>query len=165
MPTRRRPTDRPVIATIGYERARIEDFVRTLREAGIATLLDIRARAWSRRSDYAQRRFAAALEAAGIGYRHIPALGSPDAARQAAKAGDEDGFERHYRAQLATPAAQSALAEVLAVAGDAPVCLMCYERDPRDCHRQFTAAALEAMGGPAPRHLFVAAPPPADGLL
>lgn len=162
----RRPEKRsPSIATIGYERAAMADFIRTLAEAGIATLIDIRANAWSRRGDFTARPLADALSAAGISYRHLPALGSPDAARHAARAGDATGFERHYRAQLATPAAKTALAEVLATAAQAPVCLMCYERDPRDCHRRLTAEALASMADIEPRHLFVAAARPDGALL
>ena len=153
------------IATIGYERAKLDDFLRTLRAAGVKTLFDIRANAWSRRSEYAAKRLEAALAAVGIDYRHLPSLGSPDPARDAAKAGDAAGFERHYRAQLATEAARESLGVVADAAARAPVCLMCYERDPRDCHRRLTADALQAMTGHAPRHLIVAAEPAPGALL
>ena len=156
---------RSPIATIGYERAKLDDFLRTLREAEIGILFDIRANAWSRRSEFVAKRLAAALAAAGIDYRHLPSLGSPDPARDAARAGDAAGFERHYRAQLATEAARDGLAVVAEAAARGPVCLMCYARDPRDCHRRLTADALQAMTGDAPRHLFVAAEPAPGTLL
>ncbi|MEX2202380.1 MAG: DUF488 domain-containing protein [Dongiaceae bacterium] len=156
---------RSPIATIGYERAKLADFLRTLRESGIAILFDIRANAWSRRSEFAAKRLEAALTEAGIAYRHLPSLGSPDPARDAAKAGDGAGFERHYRAQLETEAARDGLAMVANAAARGPVCLMCYERDPRDCHRRLTADALRAMTGHAPRHLFVASEPTQGTLL
>ncbi|MEX0809412.1 MAG: DUF488 domain-containing protein [Dongiaceae bacterium] len=155
---------RPV-ATIGYERAKLPDFLRTLREAGVTILFDIRANAWSRRSAFAAKRLDAALAEAGIAYRHLPALGSPDPARDAARAGDAAGFERHYRAQLETGEARAALKLVAEQAARAPICLMCYERDPRDCHRRMTADALQAMTGHEPRHLFVASEPPQGSLL
>ncbi|MEX2297983.1 MAG: DUF488 domain-containing protein [Dongiaceae bacterium] len=153
------------VATIGYERAKLADFLRTLRAVGVTILFDIRANAWSRRSEFAAKRLDAALAEAGIAYRHLPALGSPDPAREAAKAGDAAGFERHYRAQLDTEAARDGLAIVADAAARGPVCLMCYERDPRDCHRLITADALRALTGHEPRHLFVATEPPQGTLL
>lgn len=150
---------RPAICTIGYERAKIEDFVEALREADVATLIDIRAKAFSRRSEFNARKLAASLQEAGIGYLHLPALGSPDPARDAAKSGDLKKFERLYRKQLATKEAEAALARVLEMASAAPVCLMCYEREPAECHRQFTIEPLEARRGEKARHLFAAAAP------
>jgi len=155
----------PMIATIGYERAALDDFIRTLRDAGIAILFDVRANAWSRRPEFGARKLADALAGVGIGYHHLPALGSPEPARAAAAAGDGAGFERHYRAQLETAAARAALDEILAAASDVPVCLMCYERDVRDCHRRMTVVPLAAATGQPPRHLTVASPPPAGSLL
>ena len=99
-----------------------------------------------------------------IAYLHLPALGSPDPARDAAKSGDLKKFERLYRQQLATVAAEAALTRVLEMASAAPVCLMCYEREPSECHRQFTIEPLEARSGQKARHLF-AAPPAKQGSL
>ena len=149
--------------TIGYERAALVDFIAALRAADVATLIDIRAKAWSRRGEFTARKLAASLKEAGIDYLHLPALGSPDAARDAAKSGDLARFETLYRAQLATEAAQAALDRVAEMAAAAPVCLMCYEREPSECHRQFTVAELQPHLGAA-RHLF-AAPPVKQGTL
>ena len=150
---------RPAICTIGYERAKLENFIEALHTAEVATLIDIRAKAFSRRSEFNAKKLAASLQEAGIGYLHLPALGSPDPARDAAKSGDLKKFEKLYRAQLATKEAEAALARVLEMASAAPVCLMCYEREPSECHRQFTIEPLEARSGEKARHLFAAAAP------
>ena len=156
---------RPAICTIGYERAKLDDFIDALRAADVATLIDIRAKAFSRRSEFNAKKLAASLKEAGIGYLHLPSLGSPDPARDAAKSGDLKKFETLYRAQLATPEAEAALTRVLAMASAAPVCLMCYEREPAECHRQFTIEPLEARSGGKARHLFAAAAPAQRSLL
>ncbi len=160
-----RAMERPAICTIGYERATLEDFIDALREAGVATLIDIRARAFSRRSEFNAKKLAASLQEAGIGYLHLVALGSPDAARAAAKSGDLKRFEKLYRTQLATPAAQQSLDRVLELASAAPVCLMCYEREPSECHRQFTIEPIETRRGERARHLFAAPPAKQRSLL
>ena len=156
---------RPAICTIGYERAKLDDFIDALRAADVATLIDIRAKAFSRRSEFNAKKLAASLKEAGIGYLHLPSLGSPDPARDAAKSGDLKKFETLYRAQLATPEAEAALTRVLAMASAAPVCLMCYEREPAECHRQFTIEPLEARSGRKALHLFAAAAPAQRSLL
>lgn len=156
--------ERTAICTIGYERAKLADFIAALREAHVATLIDIRAKAFSRRSEFNANALAASLKEAGIGYLHLPSLGSPDPARDAAKSGDLKKFEKLYRKQLATKDAEAALARVLEMAAAAPVCLMCYEREPSECHRQFTIEPLEARSGEKALHLF-AAPPVKQGSL
>lgn len=156
---------RPAICTIGYERAKLDDFIDALRAADVATLIDIRAKAFSRRSEFNAKKLAASLKEAGIGYLHLPALGSPDPARDAAKSGDLTKFEKLYRAQLATPEAEAALARVLEMASAAPVCLMCYEREPAECHRQFTIEPLEARSGQKAKHLFAVDPPKQASLI
>jgi uncharacterized protein (DUF488 family) len=153
------------ICTIGYERAKLVDFIAALREADVATLIDIRAKAFSRRSEFNAKKLAASLQEAGIGYLHLPSLGSPDPARDAAKSGDLKKFERLYRKQLATPEAEAALGRVLAMASAAPVCLMCYERAPEECHRQFTIEPLEARSGEKARHLFASEGPKQGSLI
>jgi uncharacterized protein (DUF488 family) len=159
-----RAMTKPAICTIGYERAKLADFLAALREADVGVLIDIRARAFSRRSEFNAKKLAASLKEAGIDYLHLPALGSPDPAREAAKSGDPIKFERLYRQQLATKEAEAALTRVQELASATPVCLMCYEREPSECHRQFTIEPLEARSGEKARHLF-AAPPAKQGSL
>jgi len=160
-----RAMTKPSLCTIGYERAKLVDFLAALREAEVATLIDIRAKAFSRRSEFNAKKLAAALQEAGIGYLHLPALGSPDPARDAAKSGDLTKFEKLYRTQLATPEAEAALARVLEMASTAPVCLMCYEREPAECHRQYTIEPLEARSGQKARHLFASEGPRQGSLI
>ena len=70
--------------TIGYEKARLADFVATLVETGIETLIDVRDRPISRRPGFSKRQLAAALEEAGIFYVGLTALGTPPEGREAA---------------------------------------------------------------------------------
>ncbi|WP_270934451.1 DUF488 domain-containing protein [Falsiroseomonas oryzae] len=137
------------VATIGYEGATPDRLVAALREAGVTTLVDVRALANSRRPGFAKRALSAALEEAGIGYRHLPALGTPAAGRQAARSGRPEAMRRIFAAHLAGTEPQAALAELGALARLEPVCLLCLEADPAQCHRTLVA---EALGLPV-RHL------------
>lgn len=119
------------------------------------TLADIRFHPFSRRPEFRQGALRGAVERAGIAYRHFKDLGNPPPGRAAAMAGDMATYRRLFLAHLDTPAARRALAEVVALATDGPLCLMCLERDPRGCHRLMVAERLRGDAGLAPAHLIV----------
>jgi uncharacterized protein (DUF488 family) len=120
------------------------------------TLVDVRALANSRRPGFAKRALTAALEEAGIGYLHIPALGTPAEGRAAVREGRPEEMRRIFAARLAGVEAQAALAGLSAQARRQPLCLLCLEADPARCHRTLVA---EAVGLPV-RHLSAATPDP-----
>jgi uncharacterized protein (DUF488 family) len=128
--------------TIGYEGAAPGAFLASLRAAGVATLVDVRAVANSRKAGFAKRALSAALAEAGIGYDHLPALGTPAAGRQAARAGQTATMHRIFRAHMAGTEAQAALAALSARARREPVCILCFEADPARCHRTLVAEAV-----------------------
>jgi uncharacterized protein (DUF488 family) len=133
------------VATIGYEGATVPGFLAALRAADVGLLVDVRAVASSRRPGFAKSRLAANLEEAGIGYRHLRALGTPADGRAAARAGRHDEMRRVFAEQLATDAAQAALDEVAGLVRDGTrLCLLCFEARPEHCHRLLVADALQA---------------------
>ena len=134
---------RRAVATVGYQAATVDSFLRALREAGIGLLVDVRAVASSRRPGFSKSRLAANLAEAGIGYVHLRALGTPAEGRAAARAGRHARMRAVYLRHLASHEAQAELAELADLVGaDRPVCLLCFEADPAHCHRSMVAAAL-----------------------
>jgi len=134
----------PTLATIGYEGATVASFLDALTAARIGLLVDVRALASSRRPGFAKTRLAANLAEAGIDYLHLRGLGTPADGRAAARAGRHEEMRRVFAEHLATPAAQAEL-DVLAGLvrdGERRVCILCFEADPRHCHRSLVAAAL-----------------------
>ena len=75
------------------------------------------------------------LKEAGIDYVHLKALGTPPEGREAARKGRHDVLERVYAAQLDTPEAAADGARMVALAEEKPSALLCFERDPAQCHR------------------------------
>lgn len=144
-----------MLATIGYEKATPEDFVETLRAGNIEILVDIRDRAQSRRRGFSKTALANAVESAGIQYMHLRALGDPKEGRDAARAGNYEEFKRIFGAVLASEPAQIALDEVIKLARVNRICLMCYERDHRYCHRKIVSDAIEKTLGVKAVHLGV----------
>lgn len=133
------------LATIGYEGASVESFLRALKNAKVELLVDIRAVASSRRPGFSKNALAANLAKAGIDYLQLRGLGTPADGRAASRAGRYDELERIYGEHLATPEAQEQLATLIQVVrGGRRACLMCYEADHRHCHRRIVAEAVAA---------------------
>lgn len=142
----------PSIFTIGYEQATIDEVVDALSKAGVKRLIDVRAVAASRRPGFSKTALAATLNAAGLAYEHLRALGTPKEGREAARRGDMAALEAIYAGQLEMPEAQAQAAVMLDRAAAEPTALLCYERDPAECHRTLL---LDAVAKDVPRvHLF-----------
>jgi uncharacterized protein (DUF488 family) len=122
--------------TIGYEQATSAAVLDELARAKVDLLVDVRAVAASRRPGFSKRQIAAGLDERGIGYLHRRGLGTPKEGRLAARSGDAATMLRIYEKHLKTPQAREELDELTALVGSGRrVCLMCYERDPHQCHR------------------------------
>ena len=130
--------------TIGYQQAKPAAVLGELKRVKIDLLVDTRAVAASRRPGFSKRQLAASLDEAGIAYIHLQKLGTPAEGRQAARAGDFEALWRIYDKHIKTPEAQAALGELLAlIKSGKRVCLLCYERDPNECHRSRIAALVK----------------------
>jgi uncharacterized protein (DUF488 family) len=135
------------VFTIGYEGADLDRFLTTLKDAGVETLADVRAVALSRKRGFSKSALRDALSGHGIGYEHFIKLGTPKEGRQAARAGDGDLMRRIYCDEvLATQDAQEAFRDLEALAASRPICLLCFERDPANCHRRVLAQRLASRG-------------------
>jgi uncharacterized protein (DUF488 family) len=130
------------IFTIGYEQATQAAVVAALREAGVALLADVRYLPLSRRAGFSKNSLKVAVEEAGIAYRHFKHLGTPADGRAAARRGDHAVLSRIYGGQLELPEALAQMAELRALAEQAPVALLCYERNAAECHRHLLFDAL-----------------------
>ncbi|WP_421936271.1 DUF488 family protein [Phenylobacterium sp.] len=144
-----------MLNTIGYEGARPEDLIRTLQAAGISVLFDVRDRAQSRRPGFSKSALSQSLADAGIAYVHYRELGDPKEGREAARAGDIVTFRKIFAAVLERPDAVAAVAAVADASTKADVCMLCYERDPGQCHRTLIADKIETITGQKTRHLGV----------
>ena len=116
--------------TIGYSKRSLDEFIGMLREHGVLVLADIRLWAGSRfKPEFSKNRLAAALEASGIAYVHLKALGNEGKFNGAGRVvlhDPEDGF--------------AALTELLERNGS--VAIMCLERNVNECHRMNVAVEM-----------------------
>ncbi|MBW8816293.1 MAG: DUF488 domain-containing protein [Caulobacterales bacterium] len=127
------------LATIGYEAAPQARVIDTLKAAGVEVLIDVRAVAASRRAGFSKGILSASLEDAGIEYVHLRELGTPKEGRIAARHGRTAQMREIFEAHLAEPKAQLQLAQAIEIAKARKAALLCYEADPKGCHRTIVA--------------------------
>jgi len=152
------------IGVYGFDQAA---FLRSLAEAEVELLLDVRQRRGVRGSEYPwanAQRLQAALEGAGIGYSHLKELAPTTEMRQLQYAEDERrGEGKRSRTVLAPAYVERYTEEVLDRVdlepvvrwiGDASAALLCVERDPEACHRSLIAELLRRQHGFEIEHLL-----------
>jgi len=132
------------IFTIGYEGTTVGEFLAALKGAGVERVIDVRALPLSRRPGFSKSPLRAALEESGIEYFHLKALGTPAEGRAAARAGRHEDLERIYAGQLELPEAMAQSAQMIELAEEKPSALLCFEREPRHCHRTLLLDAIAA---------------------
>jgi uncharacterized protein (DUF488 family) len=131
------------LATIGYQGATPESFLRALAGARVELLVDIRAVASSRRPGFSKTKLAANVAQAGIDYLHLRALGTPADGRAAARAGRHAEMRKIFLAHMSEDEAQDALEDLAQIVRSGRrVCLLCFEADPAHCHRNIVASML-----------------------
>jgi uncharacterized protein (DUF488 family) len=140
----------PLVRTVGHSTRTLEELIELLRAHGVTRLVDVRTVPRSRHNPQFNRdTLPDALRAAGIAYVHMPGLGglrhpradSPNTAWR------NDSF-RGFADYMQTPRFAISLEELLALARQGPVALMCAEALPWRCHRSLIADALLARGIP-----------------
>ena len=145
----------------------LESFLRALRDAGVALLIDVRQRRGVRGSEYAwanSARLQAALADAGIEYRHHKELAPTTELRQLQYREDaRTGVGKRSRTELAPDFRERYTKEILdrvdlepiveSLPRDAVTALLCVERDPEACHRSLIAERLAGGHGIPVTHL------------
>ena len=118
------------------------EFLAALKAAGVQLVIDVRALPLSRRPGFSKSPLRAALDEAGIDYIHLKALGTPAEGRSAARAGQAEELKRIYAGQLDLPEAIVQAEQMRELASDKPSALLCYEREPAQCHRSLLLDAV-----------------------
>jgi len=136
------------IYTIGHSNRSAADFFALLEGHSVELLCDVRTVPKSRHNpQFGQQELVPSLEAAGIRYEHMAALGGLRKPRKDSVNGAwrNDSF-RGYADHMATPEFQAALAVLIERAQTLRTAVMCAEAVPWRCHRSLIADALLAHG-------------------
>ncbi len=146
----------PDIYTIGHSTRPQEEFIDLLRHYGIVTLVDIRVIPRSRHNpQFNREELEHALPASGIRYMHLGQLGGlrHGLGRESPNTGWRNASFRAYADYMQTAPFRQGIAELLTLAHDGPVALMCAEAVPWRCHRSLVADAL-VVRGLVVRHIY-----------
>jgi len=132
------------IGTIGHSTRSIEEFIRILKAHAIEELVDIRTIPRSRHNPQFNRdTLPESLAAAGIEYRHIPALGGLRKPRpDSVNTGWRNASFRGFADYMQTPEFKTALDELITRAKVKRQAIMCAEAVEWRCHRSLIADAL-----------------------
>ncbi len=136
------------IFTIGHSTRPIGEFLDVLKAYRIGMLVDVRTIPRSRYNPQFDREtLPGALEAAGVGYRHLPGLGGLRHARpDSPNTGWRNASFRGFADYMLSPEFARSLDELIVLARRDTVAIMCAEAVPWRCHRMLIADALLVRG-------------------
>lgn len=124
-----------VLFTIGYEGKTIESFINQLIKNDIRLLCDVRKNPISRKFGFSKTKIQHILNTIGIEYIHIPELGIESQKRINLESNfDYQQLFQEYRISL--PQRKKYLEYVyFLLSSNVRIALMCYEKEPKMCHR------------------------------
>lgn len=141
-----------ILFTAGYERMSLPNLIEVIGVNQITHLIDIRANPFSRRREFCKASLDKTCSANGLEYLHFPELGIPARIRKSYLPGRRVELLSLYRTVL-LPNAEKAVLSLLAIAKTYNLLLLCYEMNPRDCHRWVLAQSIHAISGITVREL------------
>jgi len=133
----------PTLFTIGYEGLSLERYLRILITNNVKLLCDVRKNAFSMKYGFSKAILQKACEGVGIHYVHISALGIENTYRESLLCqADYDALFSYYEANTLRENWSALLYVKSLLDTYGRICLTCYEKDPRQCHRTRIAYAL-----------------------
>jgi uncharacterized protein (DUF488 family) len=136
------------IYTIGHSTRPVAEFLEMLAAHGVRRLVDVRTVPRSGHNpQYGKEALAAAVEAEGIRYQHLPGLGGLRRPRaDSINQGWRNTSFRGYADYMQTAEFAQSLDTLIGVAAMEPTAIMCAEAVPWRCHRSLIADALIVRG-------------------
>jgi uncharacterized protein (DUF488 family) len=132
------------VLTIGHSTHPIDEFIRMLHTNAVDLVADVRSIPKSRHNpQFGDDELRISLPDAGIEYRRLAGLGGlRHTTKQSVNTAWRNTSFRGYADYMQTPAFEEALAELIELAGDHRVAIMCAEAVPWRCHRSLIGDAL-----------------------
>jgi len=138
----------PLVMTIGHSTHTLGEFIRLLQAHGATCVVDVRTVPRSRHNpQFNKACLPRSLRKAGLEYVHAPGLGGlRHAIRDSANVGWRNASFRGYADYMQTPEFAQSLEELIRLASQGRIVLMCAEAVPWRCHRSLIADALLVRG-------------------
>ena len=144
----RRPRPGPIVLTIGHSTHTLEEFIPLLQAHAVSRVVDVRTVPRSRHNpQFNKTSLPGSLKKAGLGYVHMPGLGGlRHAQRDSINVGWRNASFRGYADYMQTPEFEHSLEELIQLAKEEQIAIMCAEAVPWRCHRSLIADALLIRG-------------------
>ena len=138
----------PIVLTIGHSTRMLEEFIVLLQAHGATRIVDVRTVPRSRHNpQFNKTLLPSSLEKAGLGYVHLPGLGGLRHAQpDSVNVGWRNATFRGYADYMQTPEFEQSLDELIQLANQERIVLMCAEAVPWRCHRSLIGDALLIRG-------------------
>jgi uncharacterized protein (DUF488 family) len=146
--TLRKDEPSPLVMTIGHSTHTLEEFIHLLQAHGASCVADVRTVPGSRHNpQFNKDSLPGSLKKAGLGYVHLPGLGGlRHAKRDSPNMGWQNASFRGYADYMQTPEFAKSIEELVRLANQEQIVLMCAEAVPWRCHRSLIADALLVRG-------------------
>src|SRR5215469_10828967 len=140
--------DAPVVLTIGHSTRPLDEFIQLLQAHDVSCVVDVRTIPRSAHNpQFNKASLPRALKKAGVGYVHLPGLGGLRHAKpDSPNMGWRNTSFRGFADYMQTEEFQENLAELIELANEHRLAMMCAEAVPWRCHRSLIADALMVRG-------------------
>jgi uncharacterized protein (DUF488 family) len=138
----------PIVLTIGHSTRTLDEFIRLLQAHAVSRVVDVRTVPRSRHNpQFNKASLPVSLKKVGLGYFHMPRLGGlRHPQRDSLNIGWRNASFRGYADYMQTPEFEQSLEELIQLASQDRIALMCAEAVPWRCHRSLIADALLVHG-------------------
>jgi len=137
-----------VVLTIGHSTRPLAEFIGLLETHAVSWVVDVRTVPRSRHNpQFNKDSLPESLSKAGLGYVHMPGLGGLRRAKpDSLNVGWRNASFRGYADYMQTPEFEENLQELIELAKQHRIVLMCAEAVPWRCHRSLIGDALTVRG-------------------
>lgn len=121
--------------TVGYQGDKVSDLIQKLKQLKIKTVVDVRENPVSRKPGFNKLQLNNELRKEGIHYLHYQELGTPGLLRDYLMHNkDYDSFFAKYKDYISEY--KDSLDDLVELGTKEKICLLCFEKDVRQCHRK-----------------------------
>jgi len=134
----------PLVMTIGHSKRTLEEFIGLLQAHAVSQVADVRTIPRSRHNpQFNKDSLPRELKKVGLGYVHLPGLGGLRHAKlNSPNMGWRNVSFRGYADYMPTSEFETSLEELIQLAKQKQIAIMCAEAVPWRCHRSLIADAL-----------------------
>lgn len=131
------------VYTVGHSTRTIEEFIQILQSYEIQTVVDVRTIAASRHNpQFNEKELDKSLSRKGIGYIRMKGLGLRHTTKASVNTAWRNASFRGYADYMQTPQFAENIEQLIKIAAEKRVAIMCAEAVPWRCHRSLIGDAL-----------------------